>query len=179
MTVINTKISALTAQNAQRSANNMMGLAMQRLSTGQRINSAKDDAAGLAISQKMTADVCGLAVAMRNAGDGISMAQTAESAMGEVTNMLQRMGVGELRRMKQPAEEYPGHPQRVAARWRSTSSRRTPSDMDVMRLPRSAITAAAGGHPVGLPTIEYRVSTPGVPLGRTGGLTETEICGLN
>lgn len=51
MTVINTNISALTAQNAQRSANNMMGLAMQRLSTGQRINSAKDDAAGLAISQ--------------------------------------------------------------------------------------------------------------------------------
>ncbi|WP_017667748.1 flagellin [Sandarakinorhabdus sp. AAP62] len=91
MTVINTNISALTAQNAQRYANNMMGLAMQRLSTGQRINSAKDDAAGLAISQKMTADVRGLAVAMRNAGDGISMAQTAESAMGEVTNMLQRM----------------------------------------------------------------------------------------
>lgn len=91
MTVINTNINALTAQNAQRSANSMMGLAMQRLSTGQRINSAKDDAAGLAISQKMTADVRGLAVAMRNAGDGISMAQTAESAMGEVTNMLQRM----------------------------------------------------------------------------------------
>jgi len=91
VTVINTNINALTAQNAQRSANSMMGLAMQRLSTGQRINSAKDDAAGLAISQKMTADVRGLAVAMRNAGDGISMAQTAESAMGEVTNMLQRM----------------------------------------------------------------------------------------
>ncbi len=91
MTVINTNISALTAQNAQRTANNAMGTAMQRLSTGLRINSAKDDAAGLAISQKMTADVRGLAVAMRNANDGISMAQTAESAMGEVTNMLQRM----------------------------------------------------------------------------------------
>jgi flagellin len=91
VTVINTNINALTAQNAQRSANAMMGLAMQRLSTGMRINSAKDDAAGLAIAQKMTADVRGLAVAMRNAGDGISMAQTAESAMGEVTNMLQRM----------------------------------------------------------------------------------------
>ena len=64
MTVINTSISALTAQNAQRSANNMMGLAMQRLSTGQRINSAKDGAAGLAISQKMIADVRGLAVAI-------------------------------------------------------------------------------------------------------------------
>ncbi|WP_353199161.1 flagellin [Sandarakinorhabdus sp.] len=91
MTVINTNINALTAQNAQRTANTAMGTAMQRLSTGMRINSAKDDAAGLAISQKMTADVRGLAVAMRNANDGISMAQTAESAMGEVTNMLQRM----------------------------------------------------------------------------------------
>lgn len=89
------------------------------------------------------------------------------------------MGVGELRCMKPPAEENPGHPQRVAASWRSTSSRRAPPDMDVMRLPRSAITAAAGSHPMGLPTIEYRVSTPGVPLGRMGGLTETEICGLN
>ena len=65
--MINTNISALTARNAQRSVNNMVRLAMQRLSTGQRINSAKDDAAGLAISQKMTADVRGLAVAMRNA----------------------------------------------------------------------------------------------------------------
>ncbi len=91
MTVINTNINALTAQNAQRTANNAMGTAMQRLSTGMRINSAKDDAAGLAISQKMTSDVRGLAVAMRNANDGISMAQTAESAMGEVSNMLQRM----------------------------------------------------------------------------------------
>lgn len=91
MTVINTNINALTAQNAQRTANNAMGVAMQRLSTGLRINSAKDDAAGLAIAQKMTADVRGLGVAMRNANDGISMAQTAESAMGEVTNMLQRM----------------------------------------------------------------------------------------
>ena len=91
MTIINTNINALTAQNAQRTANNAMGTAMQRLSTGMRINSAKDDAAGLAISQKMTADVRGLAVAMRNSNDGISMAQTAESAMGEVTNMLQRM----------------------------------------------------------------------------------------
>ncbi len=91
MTVINTNISALTAQSGQRVAQSGLTMAMERLSTGQRINSAKDDAAGLAISQRMTADVRGLAVAIRNANDGISMAQTAESAMGEVTNMLQRM----------------------------------------------------------------------------------------
>ena len=91
MTVINTNISALNAQSGQRMAQMNMASAMERLSTGQRINSAKDDAAGLAISQRMTADVRGLAVAMRNANDGMSLAQTAESAMGEVTNMLQRM----------------------------------------------------------------------------------------
>ena len=91
MTVVNTNINALTAQGAQRTANMGLSQAIQRLSTGMRINSAKDDAAGLAISQRMTADVRGLAVAMRNANDGISMAQTAEGAMGEVTNMLQRM----------------------------------------------------------------------------------------
>lgn len=91
MTVINTNLSALTAQSGQRVAQNSLSMAMERLSTGLRINSAKDDAAGLAISQRMTSDVRGLAVAIRNANDGMSLAQTAESAMGEVTNMLQRM----------------------------------------------------------------------------------------
>ena len=91
MTVINTNLSALTAQNGQRTSQIGLSMAMERLSTGQRINSAKDDAAGLAISQRMTADVRGRAVAIRNANVGISLAQTAESAMGEVTNMLQRM----------------------------------------------------------------------------------------
>ena len=91
MTVINTNISALTAQAGQRTAQMSLSAAMERLSTGQRINSAKDDAAGLAIATRMTSDVRGLTVAMRNANDGISLAQTAESAMGEVTNMLQRM----------------------------------------------------------------------------------------
>lgn len=91
MTVINTNISALRAQNGSRIAQASLSQAMERLSTGSRINSAKDDAAGLAIAQRMTADVRGLAVAIRNANDGISMAQTAEGAMGEITNMLQRM----------------------------------------------------------------------------------------
>ena len=91
MTVINTNLSALTARAGQRTAQQGLSMAMERLSTGLRINSAKDDAAGLAISQRMTSDVRGLAVAIRNANDGMSLAQTAESAMGEVTNMLQRM----------------------------------------------------------------------------------------
>lgn len=91
MTIINTNLAALKAQNGNRMAQMGLDTAMERLSTGLRINSAKDDAAGLAISQRMTADVRGLSVAIRNAGDGISLAQTAETAMGEVTNMLQRM----------------------------------------------------------------------------------------
>lgn len=91
MSVINTNLGALKAQNGGRMAQLDLSRAMERLSTGLRINSAKDDAAGLAIAQRMTADVRGLAMAMRNAGDGISLAQTAETAMGEITNMLQRM----------------------------------------------------------------------------------------
>ncbi|WP_328799422.1 flagellin N-terminal helical domain-containing protein [Sandaracinobacteroides hominis] len=91
MTIINTNLSAMKAQNGSRIGQQSLNTAMERLSTGLRINSAKDDAAGLAIAQRMTADVRGLSVAIRNAGDGISLAQTAETAMGEVTNMLQRM----------------------------------------------------------------------------------------
>jgi flagellin len=91
MAVINTNISAIKASNASNSANKMLGVAMERLSTGKRINSAKDDAAGLAIASTMTSQVRGMGQAIRNANDGISLAQTAEGALGEVTNMLQRV----------------------------------------------------------------------------------------
>ena len=91
MAVINTNISAIRAANASNSANKMLGTAMERLSTGKRINSAKDDAAGLAIATSMTAAVRGMSQGIRNANDGISLAQTAEGALGEVTNMLQRV----------------------------------------------------------------------------------------
>lgn len=91
MTVINTNVSALRAQNASRMASNALGTAMERLSSGKRINSAKDDAAGLAISTRMDAKVRGLNQAVRNANDGISLAQTAEGAMSEISNILVRM----------------------------------------------------------------------------------------
>jgi flagellin len=91
MTVINTNVSALRAQNSSRVANNMLATAMERLSSGKRINSAKDDAAGLAIATRMDAKVRGLNQAIRNSNDGISLAQTAEGAMGEVSNILVRM----------------------------------------------------------------------------------------
>ena len=91
MTVIGTNISSLRASNASNRANMMLSSAMERLSTGKRINSAKDDAAGLAISSSMTSQIRGMNQGIRNANDGISMAQTAEGALDEVTNMLQRM----------------------------------------------------------------------------------------
>jgi len=91
MSVINTNVSALYAQNALKTNTRAQSTAMEQLSTGSRINSAKDDAAGLAIGQNMTSQVRGLNQAVRNANDGINMLQTAEGAMVEVSNMLQRM----------------------------------------------------------------------------------------
>jgi flagellin len=91
MSVINTNLKALSATTAAFNADKAQSTAMQRLSTGLRINSAKDDAAGLAITNRMTSQVRGLAVATRNANDGISMAQTADGALGNVTDILQRM----------------------------------------------------------------------------------------
>jgi flagellin len=91
MPVINTNVNALFSQNALKTNSRNLSDAMQQLSTGSRINSAKDDAAGLAITNIMTSNIKGLSQAVRNANDGISMAQTAEGAMIEQTNMLQRM----------------------------------------------------------------------------------------
>ncbi|CAN5250133.1 flagellin [soil metagenome] len=91
MTVINSNVSAIRAQNSSVKAAMGLQTAMERLSSGKRINSAKDDAAGLAIATKMTSEIRGLGAAMRNANDGISVTQTAEGAMGEVANILQRM----------------------------------------------------------------------------------------
>ena len=91
MTVIGTNLAATRTLNANRSAEMSLSRAMERLSTGRRINAASDDAAGLAIASRMTAEVRGLNMAIRNSNDGISLAQTAEGGMNEVGNMLQRM----------------------------------------------------------------------------------------
>jgi flagellin len=91
MSVINTNIKSLISQNAMVKNNRDLADAMQQLSTGKRINSAKDDAAGLAISSRMTAQITGLDQAVRNGNDAVSMLQTTEGAMIEMTNMLQRM----------------------------------------------------------------------------------------
>jgi flagellin len=91
MTVINTNINALQAANASNRAAAMTSQAMTRLSTGMRINSAADDAAGLAIATSMTSQINGMNQGIKNANDGISLAQTAEGSLTEVTNMLQRV----------------------------------------------------------------------------------------
>ena len=91
MTVINTNVSALRAQEGSRMANKELLTAMSRLSSGKRINGGKDDAAGLAIATRMNANVRGFGQAIRNANDGISLAQTAEGALSETSNILVRM----------------------------------------------------------------------------------------
>ena len=91
MSVINTNVQSLVAQSALNVNNRSLSKSMEQLSTGRRINSAGDDAAGLAISNKMTAQIRGLNQAVRNANDGISLLQTVEGATQEITNMLQRM----------------------------------------------------------------------------------------
>jgi flagellin len=91
MSVINTNIASLTAQRNLSSSQSVLSVSIARLSSGLRINSAKDDAAGLAIANRMDAQARGMNVAIRNANDGISLAQTAEGGLGKVSDMLQRM----------------------------------------------------------------------------------------
>src|SRR5690606_13912989 len=88
---VNSNIASLNAQRNLSTSTNALSTAMERLSSGSRINSAKDDAAGLQISNRLTSQINGLNVAVRNANDGISIAQVAEGAMQESTNILQRM----------------------------------------------------------------------------------------
>ncbi|MBC7730145.1 MAG: flagellin FliC [Microbacteriaceae bacterium] len=88
---INTNVNSINAQRNLSMSQSSLAVSMQRLSSGLRVNSAKDDAAGLAIAERMTTQVRGMNVAIRNANDGISMSQTAEGAMGKVTDSLQRM----------------------------------------------------------------------------------------
>jgi len=89
--VINTNVASLNSQRMLTGTSSSLATSMERLSSGFRVNSAKDDAAGLSIADKMTSQIRGMTVAMRNANDGISMAQTAEAAMGNITETIQRM----------------------------------------------------------------------------------------
>ncbi|MDC5847972.1 flagellin [Vibrio europaeus] len=107
---VNTNVSAMTAQRHLTNATDMLNQSLERLSSGYRINSAKDDAAGLQISNRLESQMRGLDVAMRNANDGVSIMQTAEGAMNETTNLLQRMRDLSL----QSANGSNSHAERVA-----------------------------------------------------------------
>ena len=89
--IINSNVASLNAQRNLNTSQNSLNTSLTRLSSGLRINSAKDDAAGLAISERMTSQIRGLNQAVRNANDGISLSQTAEGALGEIGNNLQRI----------------------------------------------------------------------------------------
>src|SRR5512134_2404808 len=88
---INTNVASLTAQRNLNTSQSSLATSMERLSSGLRVNSAKDDAAGLAIAERMNAQVRGMNVAIRNANDGISLAQTAEGSLSKIGDNLQRM----------------------------------------------------------------------------------------
>src|SRR5436190_2722305 len=89
--IINTNVASLNAQRNLNTSQSALAVSLQRLSSGLRINSAKDDAAGLAISERMTTQIKGLNQAVRNANDGVSLAQTAEGALSQSGQLLQRM----------------------------------------------------------------------------------------
>ena len=89
--IINSNVASLNAQRNLNTSQTSLNTSLTRLSSGLRINSAKDDAAGLAISERMTSQIRGLNQAVRNANDGISLSQTAEGALGEISNNLQRI----------------------------------------------------------------------------------------
>ena len=150
---INTNVASINAQNQLSKSQNLSDQALQRLSSGLRINSAKDDAAGLAISTRFDAQVRGLSVAQRNANDGISMMQTAEGALNEVVNNLQRMrelteaGWKDLLHqlaVQREMERLAGHTLWARLRKRRLTPERSVCTLEERRPPRSTFTQTVG-----------------------------------
>jgi len=133
MSVINTNLKSLQAQDALTINNRQLSTAMQRLSTGTRINSAADDAAGLSISSRMDSQIRGLNMAIKNANDAMSLTQTAEGGMDEVTTILRRL----RGRALQSARDTNGEEDRVNLNWKSSSC---PPRSTALRAPPSSIT---------------------------------------
>ena len=125
--VINTNVMSLNAQRNLSTSGGALATALQRLSSGLRINSAKDDAAGLAISERLTTQIRGLNQAARNANDGISLAQTAEGALAEITNNLQR--IRELAVQSANATNCVVGPRRAEPGSRSSASRKSTASL--------------------------------------------------
>ena len=178
MTVINTNVSALRAQNNSRVAERAQSQAMERLSSGKRINSAKDDAAGLAIATRMDATVRGLNQAVRNANDGISLSQTAEGAMGGISNILVRMR--EL--AVQSASGTNGTTDRTAIQTEVTALLSQIGDLTAAGLAVAAVdlsTAAGAGTALGLlDTAIQTVATGRANLGAQQNRLEAAVDNL-
>ena len=139
--VINTNVMSLNAQRNLSTSGSALATSLQRLSSGLRINSAKDDAAGLAIAERFTTQIRGLNQAARNANDGISLAQTAEGALGEITNNLQRireLAVQSRQRAPTARRDRAALNQEVAA---ASGGNRPRRHADLVQRPASCSTA--------------------------------------
>jgi len=177
MTVINTNIKALYTQNALKLSNRASQEAMQQLSTGKRINSSKDDAAGLAIAARMTQNIKGMNQAIRNSGDAISLIQVAEGATNEITNMLQRMS--ELAVQSSNSTYSPEQRSYLDEEFQQLKQ-------EIVRISEThewngfPILNGKAGTPVGAPTTTTVTRTPAAPddLGRSLKDGDLEISGV-
>jgi len=193
--VINTNIASLNAQRNLNASQTQANTALERLSSGLRINSAKDDAAGLAISERFQSQISGLNQAQRNANDGISLAQTAEGAMDEITNNLQRIrelsvqsanatnSISDRQALNQEVQQRVEEINRIA----SQTSFNGLKVLDGTFGTQTFQVGANAGETIGISGLDSRGSMLGATLGKTIGFsgqavplqTETNELGLN
>lgn len=193
--VINTNIASLNAQRNLNASQTQANTALERLSSGLRINSAKDDAAGLAISERFQSQISGLNQAQRNANDGISLAQTAEGAMDEITNNLQRIrelavqsanatnSISDRQALNQEVQQRVEEINRIA----SQTSFNGLKVLDGTFGTQTFQVGANAGETIGISGLDSRGSQLGATLGKTSGFagqsvpfdTESNALGLN
>ncbi|WP_152206419.1 flagellin [Marinobacter changyiensis] len=193
--VINTNIASLNAQRNLNASQGQANVALERLSSGLRINSAKDDAAGLAISERFQSQITGLNMAQRNANDGISLAQTAEGAMDEITNNLQRIrelavqsanatnSISDRQALNQEVQQRVEEINRIA----SQTSFNGLKVLDGTFGTQTFQVGANAGETIGISGLDSRGSQLGATLGKTSGFagqdapfnTESNALGLD
>ena len=177
--VINTNIASLNAQRNLNASQGQANVALERLSSGLRINSAKDDAAGLAISERFQSQISGLNQAQRNANDGISLAQTAEGAMDEITNNLQRIrelavqsanatnSISDRQALNQEVQQRIDEINRIA----SQTSFNGLKVLDGTFGTQTFQVGANTGETIGVSGLDSRGSQLGATTGKTSGFT--------
>src|SRR5690606_1316181 len=180
---INTNVASLNAQNQLNKSQSLSNQALQRLSSGLRINSAKDDAAGLAISSRFDAQIRGLTVATRNANDGISLAQTAEGALDEITNNLQRIrelavqsanatnSASDREALNQEVQQRIAEVNRIA----SQTSFNGLKVLDGTFGDQAFQVGANAGETISIKGLDSRGSQLGATIAQTNGLSELKV----